>query len=386
MKIGIIGGGASAIYCALLIKKRHPQYTVEIFEKEKKVAKKLNATGNGHCNLLNRSISGSAFNNPKYIDKLLSKYDYEYLKSTIESFGQVLKEEGELIYPQSYNAPAYNDFLQMQMKRNGVVVHLDSFVADFCPIDDKLKIIFKDNSSILFDKIVFACGGKSQANLGSDGKLTGIFKKRGVEFNEYRPGLTPLQIKEKDITKKLDGYRHHSVVSIINNEGKLVYKEEGEVLFRDYGLSGIVIFNISTVLSRLNLINPTISLDLFPEYSKEELEKNLIKSRDLLGDQYLLSLFPSNVVDLVKSMNLKKPYEVADLLKNFKFSAPKALGFDKSQVSLGGIKLSVLNDDLSWKKDNRVFFIGEMVDIDGLCGGFNLSWALISALVVADNI
>ena len=169
MKIGIIGGSAAGLYSAILIKKKHPDFSVTLIEKNQKLGKKLAATGNGHCNLLNRKLSSSYYFDNPLVYSLLQKHTYSELEKALNSFGIALISFGDLVYPMSYHAPSYAQHLHAIAESLGVEIVLEEKMLSY---EATPSINVKtDKKEYGFDKLVICTGGSSQKNLGSDGSL-----------------------------------------------------------------------------------------------------------------------------------------------------------------------------------------------------------------------
>lgn len=388
MKVGIIGAGASGIYCALLIKKKHPDWDVSIFEKEQKVGRKLLATGNGHCNVLNEKIVPSLFNNKKAISYYLNLYPFDKLLDTIHSLGILTMKNDEYIYPLTYSAASFVHVLENQLKKLSIQLFLGTKVMEYKKSKQNITVI-TDKGDFCVDYLLICCGGKSSPNLGSDGSLFSILMNHGYHVSPLRPGLCPIVVKEKRYLKSLSGIRHVCCVSLLKN-GKNLIREHGEVLFKSDGLSGICIFNLESVILR-SLTNEKfeIVLDLFPN---ECLEKELFLSYSILGDSFLDSILPKELQKEtirqfgknISSQDDLIPFE--RLLHSLHYEFESSYSFQNSQVTIGGVSLNDVSRSLMSRTEKNVYLLGEVLDIDGLCGGNNLSWALLSALAVTDSL
>jgi predicted Rossmann fold flavoprotein len=392
MRIAIVGGGASGLYSALLIRQDHPTYEVEIFEKEKKLGRKLCATGNGRCNLLNADLRPEKYNLPAVMKGALSAYPFDYLASVISSFGVPLVNEGDLIYPYALSANVYVDYLVSLCSSFGVKSHLGVRVTAY-EIGPKGIALSTDDGQeyLLFDKIIFTTGGASSAKLGSDGNTFPLLAKHGYRIVPLRPGLCPLKVKDKKEVQPLAGYRRSALVRAYA-AGHRIFEERGEILYKDDGLSGIVIFNAQSALSRLNGVKgAVVALDLFPDTSKADLLSGLTAYWKLNPQHFLEAYYPLPFLQhLAARLRLpsctkikeKDLAPLADLLKDLRYEIADSYGYENSQVTLGGIDFSEVDEGLQSKKEKGVYFAGEIMNLDGFCGGYNLTWALISALVV----
>ena len=378
MRIAIIGAGASGIYLALLAKKAHPDYEVVLFDREKKIGKKLAATGNGRCNLLHKDPSPEAYDHPDFIAPYLKAYPTGKLVEILGGFGIGVSELDDtgLYYPDSFSAPNHVAFLLKTLESLGVAIHMETEVLDY---DPKQRVLKTSKGDFGYDRLVFACGGKSGRNLGTDGSLFSVLEKHGYEITPLFPGLCPIKTKEK--TRPLAGIRHAGEIKLEDD-----YASKGEILFKEDGLSGIAVFDAQAhIMSKRMPIGTKITLDLFPDHSLEQLQKDW-KTHTCASSFYEEALFPKPLAEYLCRLNKgNEPVSLARLCKNLVFHFDGSYRFEESQVTLGGLALKEVDQNLLSKKEEAVAFTGEILDIAGQCGGYNLTWALISALLVVET-
>ena len=368
MKILIVGAGASGIVAAINYKINHKSDDVLVIERLDSSLKKLLASGNGKCNLGNSNIDFSLYNNPAFAESIIKGYDY---KKFFSSISIETKTFGDLAYPVSESAASVKEALLNSAKNLGISIKNAEKLVDFA-VKDKIEVI-TDKAKYSVDKLYLAGGLKSSPKLGSDGSVLDVLAKHGYKIKSPEAGLCPLYTKEK--TKLVDGIRVKSTVSLFKN-GKLIHKEDGEVLFKEHGLSGIVIFNTTSIISRDPKQSYKISLDLLPDFSLEYL-KNYRKSHKF---SELLLAFLNPKLSKYLTERFANEDQVFTALKNLEFTFDKTYGFDYSQVSVGGIDVSEVDEKLMSKHEKNVYIIGELIDIDGPCGGYNLTWAFASAI------
>ena len=383
MKVGIIGASAAGLYVALLIKDRNPDAIVEVFDRAEKAGKKLLATGNGHCNLMHVPFTSRCFNNPSFVEALLQKHPETKLLKTLADLGiETLAKDG-LLYPLSYSASAHVNFLISTAMRKGVTFHLGQTVKDV--VDTS---IVTEQGSKTFDHVVFAFGGMSQKNLGSDGSMFDVLKRRGYRISALRPSLCP--IETPDVGKALFGVRHSAKVTLMR-QGKAVYQEVGEVQFKKDAVSGIAVMNASSFFSP----GDTLVLNLMYPFSEREIQARLSDSYRRFGPDFLKPYLESALAQFTmkkcgisqeKGLIDKDFSRIAKFLICFELRLTKLFDFDSSQVTRGGIELDQIAPDLSSKINPKHHFAGECLDVDGLCGGYNLGFALLSALEVAESL
>lgn len=370
MKLIVIGAGASGITAAINYKRHNKSDDVLIIEHLDKPLKKILATGNGKCNLGNANIDFSRYSNGEFAKKIIDDYDY---KKFFDSISIQTKLFDDLAYPVSESAISVREALLNECKKFGIKI-----VTNECLIDYSKNEVKTDKNSYKFDKLVLAGGLLSSPKLGSDGSVFNILTKHGYKFKNPEAGLAPLFTKEK--TKLVDGVRCKANVKLFNNN-KIVHEEAGEVLFKEHGLSGIVIFNTMSIIARNANTSYKISLDLLPDFSSELL-KNYCKSHTF--SEFLQAFINPKITTYLKDRFVKDD-KIFEAIKNLEFTFDKSYGFDFSQVSVGGILISEVDDNLMSRHEENVYIIGELLDVDGPCGGYNLTWAFASALKIKWN-
>ena len=360
MRIGIIGGGASGTLLAIRIKELNPSFDVTIIERNDKLMKKIAVTGNGRCNYANLGSLDNKYNN-QFANQIINNLKPVDLVNLFERYGIHPTTIDNLVYPVSLSAQTVILMLNKRLEELKVGVCLNERVLDY-QIKNNQCTVKTDKQLHAFDKIVFSCGGKAYPQLGTDGSLFDILKQHGYQIESLSPSLSPIKVKEN--TKKISGQRVKCLVSLLYKD-KLYYAEEGEVLFKDDGLSGIVMLNMSQKINELtDKKEVKIVLDLAPN--------NKIESNKYL--EFVHPKIASYLID--NNLNIN---QLAFSFKNF-------YDFNVAEVSHGGVSLNDINNDLQSKKENSVFFTGEVLDVDGMCGGFNLMFAFASAETVAKSI
>ena len=368
MKILIVGAGASGCVAAINYKRNHPMDDVLIIEQKDAPLKKILATGNGRCNLANSKLDINRYSNPSFVKNVLNDYSYE---SLFDSLSVKTKAIDELIYPYSESAVTVRNALLNEIEKLNIKINVEEKLIDY-KVDSKIEVT-TNKSKYFVDKLYLATALCSAPNLGSDGSILKILKSHNYKINEPLPGLCP--IKTKEDTKLLDGIRAKCEVSLYQNDKK-IHQENGEVLFKKNGLSGIVIFNTSSLIARSRKNNFKICLDLLPNFTIDEI-KNYCKSHTFNG--FLQGFFnPKLIKYLTARFNDENSLILA--VKKLKFNFKDFYDFEFSQVSVGGVSISEVNSSLESLKEKGVFFIGELLDVDGPCGGYNLTFAFASAL------
>lgn len=390
MKLAVIGASGAGLPFASFLLKKHPDYEVTLFDGNEKIGKKLLATGNGHCNLLNVKVCPDSYNAQDFVSPFLERFHYSDIEAALLSVGVSLMRIGDLAYPQSYAASGYVSALVSFISSHKGIFRLGTRVEEYKKGGNKW-LLRTNHGDFAFDKLVFCSGGKSGRNLGSDGSLFPVFATHGYSLTPLKPGLCPIKVKEN--VASLNGIRHEALVSLLK-EGRGIYKERGEVLFKNDGLSGIVIFNVEREAARKK--GDAVSLDLFPDKSVEDLGKAvraLFQSNPAFGASFLpLPLFEyclkgAGITDIKDLYSVERSHDFAFILKNLSFHISGLYDFCDSQVTLGGISLScVSSKNLESKLEENVYFLGEVLDVDGPCGGYNLGWCLASSLALASSL
>lgn len=389
MEVGIVGCSGSGLPLSVFLKQKHPDWNLTLIDHNAKVGKKLSATGNGHCNLLNATAEPSNYNNPDFLKPFFQAYPLNSVLNRLLEIGVSTVNNGDLIYPKSLSAPGYVNSLEGLSRKLGNSFCLNTSVTDYKKSRNKWVLVTSCGEKE-FDKVIFCCGGSSGLHLGSDGSLLPVFKKHGYKIVPLAPGLGPVRTKEP--TTSLNGLRHKAEVSLIKN-GKTVKKETGEVLFRKNGVSGIVIFNLERLMApSFDKEKYRLLLDLFPEESVEDLGNGLLalqKANPEFSSSFLpLPLF-NYVLCRSGANNLESSsacLAFAKAAKSLSFEVVGLPSFEESQVTCGGIDVSFMNDKLESAIEPGVHFLGEILDVDGPCGGYNLQWCLISALALTDRV
>ena len=353
-KVVIIGGGISGCFAAIRIKEKRPDYKVSIYEQNDKLLKKIYATGNGKCNFANKGFLHDKYTNEEFVEPILRSFGAEDIVKYFEHIGIKTKAVGDLLYPYSESAETVANFLLKKIEELNIDVHLNSNVKVYGG-----GLFMTENYGDEYDAIIISVGGKSSPQLGSNGGFHQVLIDKGYSFKECSPSLCPIKTKEN--TKMVDGLRSKVSASLYDGN-KLIHEEEGELLFKKDGLSGMVIFNLTHFINQLpNKNNVKIHIDF---------------AKGLSGD----------VESLVNPKIAKYLLDNKLDVHNTVFTFKDFYGYENSQVTSGGLKVSELNPNLSSKREPNVYFIGEVVDVDAVCGGYNIMWALASAEEVSRTI
>ena len=359
MKLGIIGGGAAGSYLAIRIKELHPSFDVTIIERNDKLMKKIAVTGSGRCNYANLGSLEGKYNN-EFANKIISNLKPFPVIANFDRYGiHPTTIDDELVYPVTLSAQTVILMLNKKIEELGVHVCLNEKVLDYQK-GDKSYSVKTDKQIHVFDNLVFASGGKAYPQLGTDGLLIDVLRQHQYRIEELSPSLSPIKTKEN--VKKISGQRVKCLVSLFYKE-KYIYTEFGEVLFKDDGISGIVILNMSQKINAMtDKKDVKIILDLAPEYE------------NIKPEQYAEFVHPKVATYLIDNhLDINK---VVFTFKNF-------YDYNIAEVSHGGVSIKEVTDSLESKKEKGIYFAGEILDVDGMCGGFNLMFAFACSETIA---
>lgn len=399
----IIGGGASGLCCAIRLKQLNSRLNVVVAEQLSRVGKKLIVTGNGRCNITNSNIELSRYHseNVLFCEYALSKYDNAIVEDFFENIGiSFVYDEVGRAYPYSLQASSVVDALRFTAENLGIEILTDTEIVDFSGKYGNFTLTTQNGS--IFAKTVIAATGlySGGQKMGSNGRFYKLMCSKGYASVKTFPAIVQLRT-DTDIVRQLKGIKVNATATLIGNK-KTVAEEYGEVLFCDYGLSGPPILQLSGYCSKFSN-NVEIRLDLMPEYSFDKLSDLLNKRATALAyrncDEFLTGLLNKRLgqvvlkkadiklSDSVSSLQYRDLKKIASIIKAMTFNVTGNTGFDNSQVSGGGLKTDNFDPEtMMSKKDMGLFAIGEILDVYGDCGGFNLRWAWSSGMCAADSI
>ena len=356
----IIGASASGLAAAIQLKRNIEGADVTVIERLDAPCKKLLATGNGRCNLTNTKAKS-----------------YKEVSQFFASLGLMLREEEERVYPYSLKAETVASVLLRECDKLGIKI-ITQCTAE--RIDKHLNV-YTSKGLFKANRVIVCTGGCAQSNLGSNGSGYEILKSLGHSVTPVYPALVQL-ISSSKYPRMIKGTRTKCLVSA-EIDGEIVKSEYGEVLFTDYGLSGIAVMNLSCVfskaLSKKKSTRCTAVIDLIPEMSNEEILSYLERFGDLKG---ILGTKLSDIIIKQSDGDLKKASAIA---KGWRLIITGTKGFDFAQIASGGIPLDEVNGFKS-KKVKGLYICGEILDKQFECGGFNLDFAFHSGIAAANTI
>lgn len=406
----VIGGGASGLMTAIIAKDLGKD--IAIIEATSRIGNKILTTGNGRCNISNSNISEpfDAYhsNNNHFFDYCLSNLPLVDMKNLFLSLGLPITElEKGKLYPESLQSSSVVDILKLTLEEKNIPVYNNSKVISISKNKKDKFIISTNNEDFeLFscNKLVIACGGKSAPKTGSDGSGFKLASNLGHNIIKPLPAIVQLKL-DYPYLKALSGIKFSGSVEIyVDNE--FVRKEDGEILFTDYGISGPPILQISAIASRALDNNKKVELkiDMMPEKTYEDLD-NFIQGHLAIFSHRSISTALIGVINkklipiLLKDIGIKNihipcyelDWKYKDILskrlKDWTFTCIDTNGFNNAQLTTGGVNTLEINEKtLESKLIKNLYFTGEILDVNGDCGGFNLHWAWCSGFLVGNSI
>ncbi len=371
----ICGAGASGLAAAISA-ARSGTKNIAIIEKKKQAGRKIAASGNGRCNMTNTNAEG-----------------YDKCITFFESIGVLTRSEDEgRVYPYSEDAKDVVRALEAEAKRLGVHIFTDTEVLSIRKLRDKTGEEFFEaelkvpESSARGKACLVACGGKAAPKLGTTGDGFRFAKSFGHSVSRLIPVLTAVELCREPAALGLSGVRQKGKVSL-RFRGETLVEESGEIQFTPFGLSGICIFNISRYMMipegrtlRDGFDDYEIVIDFMPEYTQEEVREFVKRS-----GESLCSIVKEPLAKAIteKKISGEEPFVQ---LKSLRFKPKGAKGWDFAQVTRGGVSLDEIDESYMSKKCEGLFFSGEVLDFDGKCGGYNLTFAWLSGISAGEGI
>lgn len=403
-RIAVIGGGAAGMMAA--IQASGDDTIVELYERNDRVGKKLLATGNGKCNFSNAGMNINAYYGSavSYYEKLFSEFGVEETVDFFSQLGMLIKDRNGYLYPASEQASTVLDMLRITLERRGVCIHTGCNVERIEAVqgNGRLQIVTVPaegitDKKIQYDSVILACGGKAAPASGSDGNGFKIAGALGHHVTEVVPALVQLRCRE-EFFKSVAGVRAQAALTLYI-DGEIKYSIQGELQLTDYGISGIPVFCFSreAAYAILHKKAVTVGINFLPQFGNKEYElfwkERWIKQVNRSLEQFLTGIANKKINQLVIRLSGCRPHEpadeipeekrakIAELYRKLVVSVYETNGFEHAQVSAGGIPAYELTDELESKYVKHLYFAGEIVDMDGICGGYNLQWAWTSGAI-----
>lgn len=402
-RVGVIGAGASGMAAAVTAAEYGAEVT--LFEKNDRVGKKILVTGNGRCNLGNLDFSEEKYycQDREKLHGLFQVFSVWDTMSFFESMGLMIKSKDGYLYPYSEQASAVLDVLRIELDRKKIHVVTEADIREAAYNADKKTFALKDVRGREYecDKLIVACG--SPASLKKGDGMTGylLAESFGHRVKEVVPGLVSLKTRE-DFTKALSGVRVKAGIRLVIDE-ETAGSDVGEVQFTDYGISGIPVFQLSRMASyalkegkRVKVI-----LDFFPDQEEKAFaymgRLRYEAGQDKSMEDYLTGMLHKKInMVLIKKAGLKpavtareagweKIAELMAMSRSFEAAVIGVNSMENAQICAGGVDFSQVNTELESELVKGLYFAGEVVDIDGICGGYNLQWAWTSGYIAGRN-
>lgn len=391
----ICGGSASGLAAAINSKRLHPEYSVAVLEKLPRVGKKILSTGNGRCNLTNLNASEHNYRHKSFTEYAFSKYSPKGVIDFFSSLGLLTYSDKEgRVYPRSNTATAVLDALRYGAEKEGVELVTECALENAEKKGEKFVVNGKYECAYL----IIATGGKSSPVQGSDGSGYPIAKKFGHKVTSLFPALVPLSTKPEAV-RSLKGIRATNVRLVLDDKTTC-----GEILFTDSGISGIAAMELASTAERILYDGEKAELiiDFVPEMNENELKTYIENSFKIKKNQpmenLLCGILPKALgVFILKEIGfyqgegtIDKYSEniislIAEKIKSYNIQITGTKGFRDSQVTSGGVRTDEINEKTMMSKlCKNLYFAGEITDVDGDCGGFNLQWAFASGLLAGE--
>ena len=395
-QIIIVGGGAAGSMAALSAAREGADVT--ILERNEMIGRKILSTGNGKCNFSNTFQTPECYrsDDPDFAWSVIQKYPETETISCFEEMGIIPKDRNGYLYPRSEQAASVREVLEMALKRAGVRIITGMYVTAVEPKRKGFTVICqnkeKKKKSLFGDAVILTTGSKAASKLGSDGSGYDIAKMAGHTIVPVVPALVQLRCREK-LYRAVAGVRTQAKVTLFV-EGKEMASDTGELQLTDYGISGIPVFQISRYAAKGLYRHQEVwaELDFVPEYTEEEFD-DLLKTRQkmLAGvrmEEYFTGIFQKKLSGaLLKRIGLAGNLPVKELkeedrirlvriCKHFKTFVDQTNSFEQAQICAGGVDTREIDPDtMESHYVKNLFFAGEILDVDGICGGYNLQWA-----------
>ncbi len=395
MKIGIIGGGASGMAAAITAARLGASVT--LLEGGDRIGKKLLATGNGKCNFTNQKMDGTCFRSNTITDVsgYLQRFGTEDTLTFFSSLQMLYKEKNGYFYPASEQASTVLDVLRYEIERlsGHIQVLYNQKARSLTYQKDGTTKVLCGTESFVFDKVILACGSKAAPKTGSDGSGYQLLRslKCGCHIEEPVPALVQLRCKENYL-KAVSGVRVEGQVSLWI-DGRFIASDIGEIQLTDYGISGIPVFQISRFASygclkgqRVQAILKVASGMDEPSFLKMLEERRKIFAERTM-EEFCAGLYHKKICALfcklsgispeqrVKQVSEARFQQFVQLFLHFELQVEATNGFDMGQICAGGLSMEEIDEHFRMKKCPGIYVIGELLDVDGICGGYNLQWA-----------
>lgn len=401
--IGIVGGGASGMMAAIVAARSSGQVKVLLFEHKDKMGKKILSTGNGRCNLTNELMCPECFRSEdmEAVETVLGQFGYEQTILFFETLGLITKSKKGYIYPRCEQAVSVLEIFMLELRRLGVEMHTDVHVTELLRGKKGFRIL-TENGSFHADRVILSAGGRAAKVLGSDGSGYTLAKKMGHSIVPVVPALVQLRVKNHPFSKASGVRTDAKVTALI--DGNSVASDTGELQITNYGISGIPVFQISRYIARglYEKKRAQVGIDFIPEVSEAEVYQFFLERmkgrEEMSAGEFLTGIFQQKLIPeilslagihvrgRVKELDQKTIRRLAYHCKNVIVSITDTNGFDNAQVCAGGVRLSEIEPGTMQSRYVKgLYLTGELLDADGICGGYNLQWAWTTGYIAGTN-
>lgn len=400
----VAGGGAAGMIAAISARRSGAEVT--ILEKNPRVGKKILATGNGRCNYTNINADITCYNgkNPKFASSVLSNFTRDDTIRFFEKLGiQHKVEDSGKVFPMSDQASSILDVLLYELNDIGINIVCDAYVKGITRKNDKFMIELENGKIYQGDRVIIATGGKAMPSSGSNGNGYDLATKLGHTITDVFPALVQLML-EGSFFKSIEGVKFVGTAEIIHNNIS-VAKDKGDILFANYGVSGPPILQISRKAGELlnEGKDAHLKITIMDMMTTEELRQLISKRFQAAAkkplDFSLVGLINKRLIPVVltqagindvkrpaAALSAKEQEGIINILTDWRFKIRGTKGWTSAQVTAGGVDTKGIDQNTLESEIVRgVFFAGEIIDIDGLCGGFNLQWAWSSGFIAGQN-
>lgn len=403
-QVVIVGGGASGMVAAISAKLNGAD--VLILERNPRIGKKILATGNGRCNFTNIHIDTACYqgNNPQFVYSAFSSFGVQETIAFFEDLGIVHKvEEAGKVFPMSDQASSVLDVLLYELKRLGVRIVCDAYVQDIQKEQGRFSVELANGTCFQGERVIIATGGKAMPASGSDGNGYILAERLGHSVIPIFPALVQIML-EGDFFRHIQGVKFVGTAELLHNQ-KVIARERGDILFANYGVSGPPILQISRKAGELLQAQreAILKIILLDGMSRGDLSKLLLKrwqnSPEKTVEFSLVGLINKRLISVVlkeagisnlrcpvSHLSAKEREKIVEILTDWRFQVRGTKSWSNAQVTAGGVATVEINQKtLASQIVPGLYFAGEIIDIDGLCGGYNLQWAWSSGYLAGQN-
>lgn len=395
--VAVIGGGAAGMMAAITAAREGVKVT--ILEHKDRIGKKILSTGNGRCNFTNTYQTPACYrsDNRDFAWNIIQKFNVEKTISFFKELGIYPKDRNGYLYPYSDQAAAILEVLQIEIAKLDICVMTEINVLDIQPVKRGIRVT-TEKKTITVDSVILACGSKAAPVTGSDGSGYQLAKLLGHRIVPVLPALVQLRCAEK-FYKSISGVRVQGTVEIYADDISLA-SDTGEIQLTNYGISGIPVFQVSRYAAKAIYQKQSVTavLNFMPDMNKDEflsfLQERITLCPHKTLDEFFTGIFPKKLCELwIRLSRLPKEMRVSDLsgeqleklvllIQHLRTHITETNAFEQAQICCGGVDTTEINPDtLESNYVPGIYFAGELLDVDGICGGYNLQWAWSSGFV-----